>query len=111
MQKPSPAVSIVVPTYNRASLLRSSLDSLAAQTFDKALYEVIVVDDGSTDDTRDVCQGFLPKMRMTYHRIENSGIGAAKNLGVFASCGSVVLFFDDDDFADRNLVQEHAEFH
>jgi GT2 family glycosyltransferase len=111
MEKQSPLISVVVPTFNRAALLGSSLQSLASQSIEKGLYEVIVVDDGSTDDTREICQSFTERMRLKYFHIDNSGIAAAKNLGIFTSSGSLLLFFDDDDFADRNLLQEHVEFH
>jgi GT2 family glycosyltransferase len=111
METRSPLISVIIPTFNREVLLKSSLDSLAAQTLEKRLYEVIVIDDGSTDATREVCAAFSARMRMKYFRIDNSGIAAAKNLGIFASSGPVLLFFDDDDFADRNLLQEHIEFH
>jgi glycosyltransferase involved in cell wall biosynthesis len=104
-------ISVVIPTFNRAELLKSALQSLAAQTLESSLYEVIVIDDGSTDATREICAGFQSRMALKYFRIENSGIAAAKNLGVFASGGPVLLFFDDDDFADRNLLKEHIEFH
>jgi glycosyltransferase involved in cell wall biosynthesis len=106
-----PLISVVVPTFNRAALLQGSLESLAGQTLEKHLYEVIVVDDGSTDDTQEVARSFSGRMRLRQIRIDNSGIAAAKNIGVFSSSGSVLLFFDDDDFADRNLLQEHVEFH
>src|SRR5688572_14122550 len=111
METPSPLISVIVPTFNRAALLQSSLESLAGQTLERHLYETVVVDDGSTDSTREVCQCFSARMKLKYFRIDNSGIAAAKNLGVFASSGSILLFFDDDDFADRNLLLEHAEFH
>src|SRR4051794_40854706 len=53
-----PSLSIIIPTYNRAELLRASLDSLACQSLSPERYEVIVVDDGSTDATREVCTSF-----------------------------------------------------
>jgi cellulose synthase/poly-beta-1,6-N-acetylglucosamine synthase-like glycosyltransferase len=111
MQSPSPFISVIIPTFNRAALLRSALESLAAQTMEKKQYEVVVVDDGSRDDTQTICHSFVSRMQMKYFRLNNSGIAAAKNLGVFASSGSVLLFFDDDDIADRNLLHEHSEFH
>jgi len=111
MDKRSPLISVILPTFNRAALLKSSLESLAGQTLEKNLYEVVVVDDGSRDATREVSQGFSSRMKLKYFRIENSGIAAAKNLGIFGSSGHVLLFFDDDDFADRNLLQAHVEFH
>src|SRR5262249_40089006 len=111
METGPPLISVVLPTFNRAALLKGSLESLASQTLEGHLYEVIVVDDGSTDSTSEMCEGFSSRMRLKHLRIENSGIAAAKNLGIFTSSGPLVLFFDDDDYADRNLLQEHVEFH
>jgi glycosyltransferase involved in cell wall biosynthesis len=111
MKNGSPLISVVLPTFNRAGLLKRSLESLAGQTLEGRLYEVIVVDDGSTDSTQEVCEGFSDRMQLKLFRIENSGIAAAKNLGIFVSSGALLLFFDDDDYADRNLLQEHVEFH
>src|SRR6185503_949844 len=104
-----PLISVVIPTFNRAELLKASLESLANQSLAKHLYEIIVVDDGSDDDTAAVCQAFSLRLRVKYFWIENSGISAAKNLGVFASSGSILLFFDDDDIADNDLLRQHLE--
>jgi cellulose synthase/poly-beta-1,6-N-acetylglucosamine synthase-like glycosyltransferase len=104
-------ISAIIPTYNRAELLQASLDSLAAQSLPQADYEVVVIDDGSTDWTCEVCESFGSRMNIRYFRIENSGIAAAKNLGVFAAIHPILLFFDDDDIADRNLLAEHVRMH
>src|SRR5215831_17439123 len=111
METRSPLISVIVPTFNRAALLKSSLESLARQTLEKRLYEILIVDDGSTDATPKISQSFSARMRLKYFRIDNSGISAAKNLGIFASTGPIVLFFDDDDLADRSLLEAHVEFH
>jgi len=107
----APRISVVIPTHNRASLLGSSLDSLANQSLDVSEFEVIVVDDGSTDSTLDVCNTHGSRLQLTYKRVEHIGIAAAKNAGTFAATGSVVLFFDDDDIADRHLLAEHLHAH
>ena len=106
-----PAISVIIPTHNRASLLRGSLESLCEQTLPEQDFEVIVVDDGSTDDTRDVCQSFANRVQLQYLRIANSGIAAAKNMGLFASSGEISYFFDDDDVADPNLLATHLAAH
>lgn len=104
-------ISVIIPTHNRAALLEEALISLAAQTLPREQYEVIVVDDGSTDATRDVCGRFSSQMTLKYFFIENSGISAAKNLGIYASQYPLLLFFDDDDVADRHLLREHLKTH
>ena len=85
--------SVIIPTYNRRVLLRQALASVWAQTY--ANYEVIVVDDGSTDGTWDdlVAQG----SRVRSVRQENAGPGAARNLGVQHAAGEYLAFLDSDD--------------
>ena len=106
-----PLISVIIPTFNRADLLKSSLESLATQSIPRYHYELVVVDDGSIDATSKVCKRLSSKVNIKYLRIENSGISAAKNLGVFASSSPTLLFFDDDDIADTNLLGEHLKTH
>ena len=106
-----PRVSVIIPTHNRADLLRGSLQSLAEQSLPKSEYEVIVVDDGSPDTTKQVCEDLSRELPLRYFRIKNSGIAAAKNLGIFTSRAPILFFFDDDDVADRNLLTAHLTAH
>ena len=92
-------------------MLGATLESLAAQSIQKHRYEVIVVDDGSKDATPDVCRDFASRMQLKYLHIENSGISAAKNTGILASRGGILLFADDDDIADARLLEEHVKAH
>jgi glycosyltransferase involved in cell wall biosynthesis len=85
--------SVVIPTYNRSQLLRATLDSVFAQTFTD--YEVIVVDDGSTDDTREMVAGYGQRLRC--FRQENAGPGAARNLAINHANGHYLAFLDSDD--------------
>lgn len=88
-----PKVSVIIPTYNRAGYIVETLRSVFAQTFTD--YEVIVVDDGSTDDTADVLKPFLD--RITYIRKENGGQGSARNAGIRLAKGEYIAFLDSDD--------------
>jgi glycosyltransferase involved in cell wall biosynthesis len=106
-----PLISVIIPTLNRAPLLRRSLESLVDQTLSPDDFEVVVVDDGSTDATSEVCEEFATRLRLRYYYIKNSGNPAAKNLGVFAAAGPLILFFDDDDIATRTLLEEHLRAH
>src|SRR5829696_6678725 len=106
-----PLISVIIPTYQRASLLERSLESLAEHTLPRDAFEVIVVDDGSSDWTPTVCKTVADQLPLRYLRIENSGIAAAKNLGVFAAQAPLLLFFDDDDVADPALLETHVEVH
>jgi glycosyltransferase involved in cell wall biosynthesis len=104
-------LSVVIPTHQRAALLERSLESLTAQTLPLSRFEVVVVDDGSSDWTASVCARLADELPLRYFRIERSGNSAAKNLGLFASQAPLVLFFDDDDLADPDLLQAHVEAH
>lgn len=108
---PEPRVSVVIPTRNRASLLESALESLARQSLPAEEFETIIVDDGSTDETPDLCARWAARLALTTLRIQPSGIAAAKNMGVFAARSPILFFFDDDDVADKNLLAEHLKTH
>src|SRR6266513_4046350 len=111
MKSRSPAISVVIPTFNRAAMLAATLESFAAQSIPKNRYEVVVVDDGSKDATSEVCRDLASRIQLKYLHIDNSGISAAKNTGILASRGKIVLFFDDDDIADSHLLEEHVKAH
>ena len=93
-------VSVVIPCYNQARFLRRAIESALAQTLTGV--EVIVVDDGSTDDTATVAGSFD---RVTYHRQNNRGVAAARNAGLTRARGDFVIFLDADD----ELLPDAAE--
>lgn len=104
-----PKVSVIIPTYNCGSYLQQALESVFAQTY--CDYEIIVVDDGSTDDTEAVVAPYLD--RVTYLRQEeNRGAGAARNVGIRASRGEFIAFLDADDLwhEPRKLEWQVPEF-
>src|SRR5437764_699286 len=87
-----PTVSIIIPTFNRASFLAAAVESATAAASDA---EVVLVDDGSTDNTPDVCR-LLREIR--YVRLPvNQGLSAARNAGIRLSSSEFVAFVDDDD--------------
>ncbi len=86
-------VSVIIPTYNRAELLKQTVDSVLAQTYSNI--ELIVVDDGSTDETQWVMEAYAG--RLIYHRQDNQGAERAANLGYEMSSGDYISFFDHDD--------------
>jgi glycosyltransferase involved in cell wall biosynthesis len=87
-------VSVIVPTYNRREYIGKALDSILAQTYKN--FEIIVVDDGSTDGTKDFLERNY-RRRITYLYQENKGASAARNLGILHSRGKFIAFLDSDD--------------
>jgi glycosyltransferase involved in cell wall biosynthesis len=94
-------VSIITPTYNRARLLTQTLASVYDQTW--CDYEIIVVDDGSEDDTPAL--GAASAQRLVYHRIEHAGASAARNAGLAIARGEYIAFLDSDDLWERQFLE------
>jgi glycosyltransferase involved in cell wall biosynthesis len=90
----SPSISVIIPTYNRAHIVPEAIDSVLAQTYGD--FEIIVIDDGSTDVTATVLQRRYGE-KITCIRIKNSGLPAARNAGIKAARGQYIAFLDDDD--------------
>jgi len=88
-----PSVSVVIPAYNAERFLAEAIDSVLGQGYGSL--EVIVVDDGSTDDTADVARHYDPQVRLLQQ--VNGGIGSARNSGVEAASGEHLAFLDADD--------------
>src|SRR4051794_5813716 len=100
-----PAVSVVIPTYNYARFIERALVSVLGQTHRPA--EVLVIDDGSTDETATVVDRYATRVR--YLRQENSGVSAARNAGVESSTGDLVAFLDADDEWVPNKLELQVE--
>ena len=92
----SPIISAVVCTYNRAELLRGCIESLLAQTIDKMLFEVVIVDNNSTDNTARIVEPFLSHDIVRYVVEINPGLSFARNRGIQEAEGSYIAFIDDD---------------
>jgi hypothetical protein len=107
----TPSLSAVLCTFNRAELLSRALDSMVAQTLDKSDFEVIVIDDGSSDDTRQVVDSFEHRLPIRYAYQTNAGLGSAKNHGIYCSQAPILLFLDDDDICSPTLFAEHLKTH
>jgi glycosyltransferase involved in cell wall biosynthesis len=89
----APAVSVIIPAYNRVHCVAAAVESVFAQTFTD--FEIIAVDDGSSDGTHDVLKSFGDRIRLI--RQENHGVSSARNTGVRAARGKWVAFLDSDD--------------
>jgi len=102
-----PEVSVIIPTYNRADLVTLAIESVLAQTYPD--FEIIVIDDGSQDDTGAVVKAY-PDPRIRYIYQDNTGLGGARNTGIRAARGRYVAFLDADDlFLPENLALQVQE--
>jgi glycosyltransferase involved in cell wall biosynthesis len=101
----TPSVSIVIPTYNRAHCVARAVESILAQTFRD--FEVIVVDDGSEDDTAEVLAKFGDRIHLI--RQENRGVSGARNAGIRAARGKWVAFLDSDDEWHPTKLERQVE--
>lgn len=90
-----PRVSVIIPTYDHGEFVVETLKSVFAQTFKE--YEVIVVNDGSSDNTADLIKPYVDKGRLLYIEQENTGVAAARNTGLSKAQGDYIAFLDDDD--------------
>jgi glycosyltransferase involved in cell wall biosynthesis len=100
-----PLVSVIIPAYNRAHTVAETVDSVLQQTYPNL--EVIVVDDGSKDNTQEVLRGYGSRIRSVYQ--ENAGQMAARNRGIQESRGEIVTFLDSDDLWLPLCVERHVQ--
>jgi len=99
-----PLVSVIIPTFNQSAYLVQAIGSVLAQTY--AAVEVIVIDDGSTDDTPQAVASFGTHVR--YFRQDNRGTAAARNAGIAQARGSLIAFLDHDDLWEPQKLQLQA---
>lgn len=107
-----PYLTVIIPTYNRRKELATCLEHLKTQSLAQESYEVIVVNDGSTDDTA----LFLDKEEQKWNRLKvlhqkNAGQGNARNLAIPHAEGQIIMFIGDDIYATENFLKKHVEFH
>ncbi|HET6724730.1 MAG TPA: glycosyltransferase [Gammaproteobacteria bacterium] len=106
MDRSQAKVSVIIPTYNRAALVVQTVDSILGQT--RPPDEVIVVDDGSPDETANVLSAYGGRIRYLYQR--NAGRPTALNRGVAAAAGEYIWIMDDDDLALPDALERHLAF-
>jgi glycosyltransferase involved in cell wall biosynthesis len=99
-------LSVVIPTHNRAEILKTTLQKVLGQ--EGADFEVIVVDDGSTDNTESVVKGF---QGVRYLKQPASHQGTARNRGVEVATGDIIVFIGDDIFVESGFLKSHADRH
>lgn len=103
-----PQVTVVIATFNYANLIGQTLDSLLEQTLTD--WECVIVDDGSTDNTREVVSSYLADERFRYFLIPNSGPSASRNFGVKHATGRYIQFLDADDLLESRKLEIHCHF-
>ena len=106
-------VSVIIPTYNRKEVLERTLRAYSDQTYPEDKFEVIVIDDGSTDGTEQVVKSLVggSNYKLRYFKQDNKGPAAARNLGIKEAAGEIVLITGDDCIPDSKLIEEHVRYH
>ena len=101
-----PFVSVIMPTYNKAEYLRLTLTGFQMQTYTS--FEIVVVDDGSTDHTREVIESFAEVLNIRAVHQKNSGRSASRNAALATAKGEIWVFNDDDRIPDQDFLQAHV---
>jgi glycosyltransferase involved in cell wall biosynthesis len=104
-------ISVLMCSYNRKDLLKRCLESLYRVDFPTTDYEVVLVDDGSTDGMGDMVRSMRAPCKVRYIYTEHVGIAKARNMAINQAEGEVLLFIDDDTFPEPNLLKEHWASH
>ena len=98
-------ISFIIPSYNSANTIKRAIDSILSQNTDLE-YEIIVVDDGSTDNTDEVIKCYDNDERIKYYKKDNSGVADTRNYGVKMATGDYIIFVDSDDYISENLLND-----
>lgn len=99
----SPTISVIIPTYNHANFVEETLLSVLSQTFEN--YEIIIVNDGSPDNTNEIIAPYLGNPRLKYYEKNNGGQASARNFGLKKSAGKFISFLDDDDIWPEDKLE------
>jgi len=107
-----PLISVIIPTYNRSDILQKALDAYKGQSLPQEQFEIIVIDDGSTDGTKEVIEkNSKTQPNIHYFHQPHGGPAKGRNLGIKQAKGPIILFTGDDCIPDKHLLQEHLRFH
>lgn len=99
-------ISVIIPTYNRADFLVNTIESIKQQTV--KVDEIIIIDDGSTDNTKDILKDYSD---LIYQYQDNSGVSSARNLGIKLALNEWICFLDSDDLWEKEKIEKQIEFH
>lgn len=104
-------LSVIIPTYNRGDVLSRAIEAIYNQTMNRRDYEVLVINDGSTDQTGEVVKKLRQNYPFHYHYQKNSGPAVARNWGIKKAKGSIVILTQDDIIATPSFLAQHLSFH
>ncbi|WP_026524918.1 glycosyltransferase family 2 protein [Butyrivibrio sp. MB2005] len=97
-------VSVIIPTYNNGKYIEKCIRSVLDQTYKNL--EIIVIDDGSTDDTKSICESFMEgETKVVYYYQQNQGVSVARNYGIEIATGDFVMFVDSDDWLSDDCIE------
>lgn len=91
-------LSVIIPVYNLETAIGKCIESILNQSFTN--FEVLIIDDGSTDKTRQICEKYTKDCRVIYHYKTNGGVSSARNYGLIKSEGEWITFIDGDDYVE-----------
>ena len=98
-------VSVIVPVYNSTSYLKRCVDAILSQTYENL--EILLIDDGSTDDSFEICKEYEKKdLRVRAFHKENGGSSSARNVGIKEAKGDFICFCDSDDYYEKDIVEK-----
>jgi len=107
-----PSISVIIPTYNRKKTLLKALEAYRKQSIPQEKFEILVIDDGSTDSTERMTEKLQKEHKNIYFfQQSHSGPAQARNLGIEKASSELILFTGDDCIPDKNLLQEHIRLH
>lgn len=107
MDSKSPLISVIIPSYNYGCYLSDAIRSVLAQDAESFETEIIVVDDGSSDNTAEIARGFGSHIR--YIQQDNQGLSEARNTGIKNASGDFIIFLDADDLLGENVISTHLK--
>lgn len=106
----NPLLSVIIPTYNRAHVLDRAINSVLSQSYSE--FELLLIDDGSTDNTQDLLYSFTKKdKRIRTFYVDNSGVSRARNIGINNSNGKLIAFLDSDDEWFPNKIKRQVDLY
>ena len=95
--------SIIIPAYNIEKYIDKCINSIIEQTYKN--YEIIIINDGSTDNTKNIIDKYKTKKKVTIINQNNKGLSESRNIGVKKATGNYILFVDGDDYIDKKLLE------